>query len=780
MPATIPVRAITSVVVNMPTPTMVNGKPVGWLPTSVTRSASGFFVIAMGPHGSAMTDVTYFRSVPTMLDSFTFIDPFTYGTAVINFPQITVFDDLDGLGFLGTEANPADVDIWWYEAAVGTDFINPLTNQYSLTYGAGTKLWEGFIASREITGDEKDSNLQIQCQGALFQLEHYKQKPFYPRRPYVLERLIYEVCFPYAPDDTSYDGWPHELSKPSLRTRPVFTDFPAGWTKTTPARTADEPNLYTPVIPPNRLWTGYTTRNTGTWEPTLTGYIQDALAVMLTTDDCGVTAGNQWALRCETDRLPVLEIRDRNRTPDFEVWAGTPGITLRVNEDYTQIENSLYGEGTGVDGALWRNAYMTGPWNRTDYEPLAALDTVYPDIDTQNVNYNPDVMVHESKTQYSSGMSLAEGITSAEKRLDRVSTAGLAGELTLRVDPAALSRFKIKAGMTVKVKGIKGSGTTGINFHIAEAVINVAEQSVNLKVDTKYRDLLTLEEARARNIDPLTPSKLLQVNKRSVMIEDIIAPWDYHAGSGYVPQTARYGKNKREGITSSYNFFNGMPATTRFPWESWTQAHPPGLGSYNISADGYTKGPYVRIDADHALSRRRWSFVQVLTASKGTIRRIEFATYDINGNVLEIPFHVSLYFTQVNADYMPHEGTDYSPFRTGAFESITTTGTPNPPGAINSPDESLIIGWGNSEQKAGYSPGLSSEGYSATGKLIDEATWTFDNTDPKNLELDLRAAEVPGGVQRLEALTIWAAIYAEHTDNVFVLGRLYKQEQAGA
>lgn len=766
------VRAVTSTVITMPTPTLVDGVPQNWVPSSAVNSIAGFFVVTMGPQGGAMTDVTYFREVPTLLESYTFLDPFTYGTASIRFPQITAFDNLDGLGFLGTEDNPANVDIWFFAAAAGSDFRNPLTGALDLTYGAGTKLWEGFIVSREMVADERGTGLSVQCQGALFQADYYKQKPFYPRRPFVMERLIYEVLHPdYGPGNQQ-----HWMGKPHLRTKPVYTRWPAGWAKKTPERKPGEPNLYTPVIPPNRLWTGFITRTTGSWESTLTGYIADLLACLYTTDDSGVTAGDQWTLRCEANRQPVLEVRSRTRAPDFEMWISTPGLTIRVNEDYTQIENALYGEGTGVDGVSWRNAYVTGAWNRTVYEPLVAVPAVHPVAadDADSPGYDPNVMVRESKTAYPVGMDLPDAVSSATKRLATAQDAGLAGTMSLRVDPSTMSKWSIKAGMTVKIKGLRGSGATGINFHIAEAVHDIVNGTVECKIDTKYRDLLTLEEARARNIDPLTPSRLLQVNKRSVMVEDVLAPWDYHMGSGYIPRSARYGKDGKAG-TPAYNFFSGMPANQRFPWQDWTTANPPSRDAFKKSADGYTKGPYVRVTAGAAKSKDRWSIVEVITAQKASIRRIEVACYDSAGRVLEIPFHVSFYLAKPTPLMMPSDGTDYSPFRVGAFQSTDESGiaTPN-----DAPPNTFLIGWGSSDQPAGHSPGLASEGYPSTGKLVDEAEWSFDNSSPESNGAWDPIAAAAGKEQPLEAITIYAAFYAEWDEPVFFLGRLYKKEQA--
>ena len=121
---------------------------------------------------------------------------------------------------------------------------------------------------------------------------------------------------------------------------------------------------------------------------------------------------------------------------------------------------------------------------------------------------------------------------------------GWAGDITLKVDPPEMSRWAIKAGMTLNLQGFAGSGEQGVHFHVAQVEANPLEGTVKLTLDTRYRDLLNLEEARVRARDPLTPSKMLQINRRSVMIEDLQAPWDYTAGSGFIP-----GRRPRAGVS---------------------------------------------------------------------------------------------------------------------------------------------------------------------------------------------------------------------------------------
>lgn len=710
-----------------------------WSPDDVIRSVGGSFSIVFSGDGlNTLThDVTYFRGKPSILESYSYGDPFGAASAVITFPQISAYDDLQSpeLSWL---TDYASVDIFWHEAESGSTMFDPLTNQETLQAPDGqvetgrTKIWEGYVASMEISIDEGGSSLQVQCQGALYQLDRYLQKPFFPPRPWPMERLITDVF--------------SHTRKPHLRTKPLKIEWPVGWTKVVPAYTS--PNIYTPVAKPGTKYSGFSSRATGSWDHALTGFCADLLAVMYTDDDSGVISGNQWSIRSDPGRQPVLYVRDRFRDPDFELWLGTQGVTVSVTRDTTQTADIIYGEGTGLDGTIWRNAVVSNDGTRTDYKPLAADPRIYP---FDQKYFDSSAFASEAFINYGSGMQLDQAIESTEKKLKRDREPGMSGSMTLKVDPD-ISRYTIRSGMTVKIKGIAGSGISGVNFHIAEVEVDVQGATVTCKIDTKYRDLLTLEEAQQRTRDPLTPTKMLQVNRRSVLIEDIMAPWDYSAGSGFVPK-----RSKR--------FHANRPNNVTFPWTTWLHKYPPrSHGDW-----------YVKVKAHKAKTKDRWTLgknVPILTSEKGSIRRVEVVCCDIDGNIVEIDYHFSIYYNPVTVSAMPHIGANYSPFQTGAFESTSPTGQPWPAGNFLAPDPSIVIGWGNLDQPAGHSPGLASEGYPATGLLVDDSTWSYDNTNNPNFDKNAKV----GATQPASAITLYGAFYAHHTKAVFFMARMYKQE----
>lgn len=748
----------------------------------VTRGAGGRFQIIFTRTGVAdplnrMTgvphDVTYFRGAPTLLGSYSSGDPFGDAVAVMTFPSITGFDDFDSPEIGAWLGDNSNVDIWWIPGEDPTGVVvppgsadainwkNPLTEQdwiapvqtYTLvgsvyiTPGVhrGVKVWEGYVTSFDLTDDANSAILEVQCQGALYQADRYLMKPFYPASPQTLESLIAAV-FDHA-------------QRPHLRIQPLQIEWPSGWTGVAPAFDPTTSKVYAPNVAPGVKWTGYTSRSTGAWDKALTGFTQDQISVMLTQNNVGVAPGNQWTVMMAhqgdptypAGRTPVLRVRDRFRAADFSYWYGSDTVKCSLTRDTTQMANLVYGDGTDVAGTVWRNAVISADGSRTDYQPLAASADVYPSVN--NPLLNSSKFAAEAYVKYGTGFNQPDAVTSAQQTLQRDIDPGWAGTITLASDPATdMTRWEIQAGMAMRLLGFAGTGETGMPFHVSQVEADPNSGTVQLTVDTRFRDLLNLSQALARTRDPLTPSKLLQLNRASAVIEDVQAPWDYSAGSGYVP-------------LASKTFYDYLPAGQAFPYLDWSSKHPPFM---------YPNW-YIQVNADSVGSQQRWTGpVPILTSEKGTIARSEFYCVDKFGVPVKIPFHVSLYYVNVTVAAMPQSGGVYSPFIAGAFEKIDpATGAPWSPGLLLAPDQSYIIGWGNAAQPAGFSPGIASAGNQPTGLLEDDSTWTFDNTNNP-----LYNKEAPAGQSQLpSAITIYAMFYAQYTEPVYFQGRLFRQPQ---
>lgn len=732
-----------------------------WTATQ-SSEAGGFFRIEMQPFGMRKVayaappgslpevadsgeyrgwrDVTFFRGVPTELQSYSFGDPFSDAVASIRFPQITGHDDLTS-GEVGSWLRDHSlVRISWVTTepwVSGPKIIDPLSQQPTLQEDMATVIWEGFVISFEIEATQGSSSLSVQCQGALYQLDRYIQKPFYPPVPWAMEQIIRQKVF----------NTPTDEHRPHLALDYMTIDWPAGWTKTLTRAEAAKVVPYRQMggTKVGRRITGLSTRQTGSFERSLTGFVQDLLAVMFTPDDAGVTPGNQWTLRKAPSTgnrrpRPVLQVRDRFRTPDYEVWMGTPGVEIRLSRDGTQQVTAIYGEGINTDGTTWRNAIVRTPTNAlayTDWQPLAATKESWP-LNSNHVSG----FVSETYNKYGSGFNQEQAIKTAEKQLIRDSDPGYSGDITLRIDlDLAKPRWLMKAGEVIKIKGLGGL-MEGINFHIAEVNVDVMGGSVTCRIDSKFRDLLTLEEVMARTRDPLTPTKLLQINRRTILLEDNLLPWDYTQGSGYIP-------------FESFKRFRGMNSTeASFPWDSYVRNHPPRNN----------KAAYIFCKGSSTKRSKRWTVRRVRVAEKATIRRIEMAAYDRNGNPLAVPFHVSLYSTQ--KPIFPRDADGPSPFLPNAFQETDENGNPWTAPNMLGPDKSMIIGWGAEDTPVGYWPGSKLTNRPVTGRFVEEGTFTMDLSAPID-------KHKPGNRRATDGFC-WIAVYCEY--DAFFIGRMYRQE----
>jgi hypothetical protein len=743
-----------------------------WTTTAHTANSAGVHLVYAQRPGRERTDVTYFRGVPLILNEYTYSDPYSDATASITFPQITEVDDLDAVWWC---QEFTEIDIYWAPASASKispgdiRALNPDTglpgwwiNVPDPTYNNYSPVWEGHIYSYTPTPE----GAQVQLQGAMFAVDRYVSKPTFPPRPQAAEFLIMNA----------FNSSPTQLK--------TFTKsdihWPAGWTKVydgTINQNETLNNFSVDGVAVGENYSGYATRNTGNWGRMLTGFVSELLGVMYTPDKCGAIEGNQWTVLMGTGRQPYLTVRDRFRAPDFWYYAGTPGIITSLSRDALSTSSIYYGTGTGPDGSKWSNTAISPDGSKTEYQPIAYMGNHYPF--ENNPNRTPGTISGETMITFGSGIGLDQAIIAGEKMLRRDYDPGWVGDIELKVDPTSINKWSIRPGMCVQVRNY--GGLQYLNLHIAQVRCNPDEGTVTLSVDSKFRDLLSLEEVTSKIRDPLTPAKLLQVGRRTGIVEDQLAPWDYTAGSGMVK-------------TEAVEFFLEMPRSIRFPWTEWTRSHPPrDFGQY-----------YLPVNASSDLSANRWNACSFLTSSKGTIRMTQFVCVDEDGEIVPIPFHVSIHnvnmLDDANIDtidsevdngtvesqqwtaYVPNAAEDskvppeeiYSPFANDKMWERTASNGTTLTGTMYPPPEQMIIGWGNYSQPAGYSPGRKSEGGQPTGMLIDESAWPYDNAGG---DLSNERVDPQGRGNSLTKTKLLCAIYAEHDEQVYFIGRMWKQEE---
>lgn len=701
--------------------------PTPWAPSSVDRYVGGQALYTVVVGGK---DVTYFRNVPTQLTSYSSADPFGDSTAQITFPQISIFDDI-GNGDLHWLKDFADVTIYLFQWPGTTDYNTVSSLSLEDQIGYRTPIWEGFISSFEWHQDNTAATLALQCVGACFQVDQYLAKPEYPGRPIPYEKLIKE-CF-------------SRKKHPALRTAPLQIEFYSGWATQAPDY-ANSPSYLTPVgVTPGENITGFFSRSTGAWDKSLTSFIQGLLGVML--DEYG----QQWTIRLDPGRQPVLYVRQMfDLSPTYTVSAGQPGVAVDLTRDLTQFANVFFGQGTDQAGTEWDRQEVSNNGQETEYAPLAYDPEVYPT--THNPRFNSNKMTVEAYNKFDNGFDERQALNAAKTILQRDMDPGLAGTLTLTVDPQTAFMGKMKAGETVKITDLAGTGARGIIFSITQASHDVMNRTVTLTIDTKFRDLLTVEEVLARTRDPLTPLQLLKTNSRQLLVQDTLVPWNYKKGSGFIP--------------NNIDFYKDIKPGEQFPFPNQSTRYSPKKHPHM----------YVKVKAHAKSSLDRWTTFPIRLSEAGAMRQVEVAAYDEDGNVLKIPFHFSIYYLKVDGSSMPQLNNVYSPFLPNAFESTNQFGEEIPsgtPGANQLPQNSLIVGWGNKEQPAGYSPGMKSAGDPCSGLLIDNASWDWTMVG-NNGKFDPNAAG-PSREPSLAAIA-YGIVYAEYSDYVFFRGRMFRVE----
>jgi len=727
---------------------------MGLAAQTVDLQPCGYFRIYARPPGGDRVEITFFRGVPVQVTSLGTADPFGDSSAVLTFPQITIWDR-PGSGDLTWLVPYTDIDIVWQN-------IEPYNYEWT---------WEGFTIDESLSVTGTDSSLTLECKGALFQADNYLAAPYYPQRPVPYEILIRDAL--------------SQAKRPGLRTKNVTIEFPSDWNTTVPP--FNEPAAFWFLKPwgvvTGQKWTGLTSRMTGSWDPVLTGYVQGLLSVMY---DEG---GSQWTLRKDVGRKPVLYLRRPPQKSNEQLLVtelGTPGVEINLSRDFTQSANVIYGQGTDSAGVAFSGMEINNLGDQTYFTPFSAARTVYPT--TSNPSYNPNIARKETLLRFPDGMDELAARQLANAQLMRFADPGYTGSITLRVDPYVLGsqtsfpRLLIQAGRSILVKGIKGD-TSGVLFHITDCQVNVQDGSTTLTIDSKYRDALTVDEVRARTRDALTPLRSLQTGKYSNTVQDLLKPWSYADGSGMVPEG------------SKELFTKLMPDTAAFPWTEWTKKYPPKNPAYSKF--------YIKIPrADLANSNNNWAgdtangifkaALPVKMAQSGTIRLSQIAAYDRDGNLLPVYFHVSVYNNSgVSPRDMPRiptgtvkivkpTGATYAagqnnPFFQGAFENIKPDGSEqDDPGSLFPESAGFVMGWGNYYELAGYSPGLSSRGAPLSGKLEDEQPWSFDTSSMPGFDKYNPA----NNVNNAGAGVMYIMVYcdAQASQDVYFLGRFYRQE----
>ena len=759
------------------------------------QESLGFFRIFAKPPGASRREITLFRGAPVNATSVSFADPFTEQTAQLALPQVTVFD---------TPGVP-NSDLDWLVPDCDIDIVFENTGDYDFDWR-----WEGYIASYSLSLSGASSAVTVDLKGALFALDNYLAMPTFPKRPIPLEILMAQDF-----DQTQH---PCRLGKFQIL-------WPEGWDTVVPE--FKDP-AYLAVLKPwgvatGKVWTGLTSRSTGSWEVMLTGHIQSMLTGMY------ASGGRQWSIRNIGHRRPQLFLRKIPRTDDgriIEIQLGSPGVVFNGTRDFTQRVDVVYGQGSDTSGVSYDNVQVSPDGRTTYYQPFAWSPETYP-RSPSNKLYDKSLTPKELHLRFTDGIDEVAAYKVAQATYERLVDPGITGDITLTTDPryangSICPRLLMKAGSTIRINGLLGVNE-GVLAHITASTVDLKALTTQLTFDTKYRDALTVSEVQARSRDALTPLRMLQVGKYNNLITDSMLPWSYLAGSGMIPK-------------DSVKFFTQiLKSTDVFPYENITTN--PKYSPSNSSARPW----YIKLDKmDPNNANKNWTqtAIPIRMGQAGSIRLTQFAAYDKNGHVMKVKFHVSIYMgvgiVPSNMPAFPHDPAGgkksngdpdpkqpplpyLKPRRPGDNDPTThdrdmavvptkyTTGpvtTDNPDGIQHNPfymqawqdkqnngydwpwgstaqmstgGSEFVVGWGNYYEPAGYAPGLFSGGADRTGILEDTTPWTWDLVSASHID------PTSSHNNSLEAYAgmLFVMIYCDDNvdEPVFFMGRLVRAEQ---
>ena len=583
--------------------------------TTVDNRALGYLAIEVTPPSGEPIEITIVRGIPTQIGDFSISDPFGDNQLSFVLPAVTIYDK-PGNGDISWLRPFSKVEMFWRIApeSIGTD-LEPILRDWR---------WCGYIASWDQSQDDSTSRTTVECIGALQILNNILAVPFVTSNPYPVETVINMLVARAVSVGLLPTGMVTTHKSNDCAT---MGTYPAG-------------SVLAPVgVRPGSKWSGVSTRSVGSLSSKAGEFIKSTLLPMLYTP-----AGRQYTL-VNDHWVPRLKVRaDMSVSDALRIDLATPGVTFGFSQDYSTAPNSLYTTGKDLDGTPYNSLgrstpanYKVPSGNKSALSNRLSFNNAAPFASLPSV-LNADTMLNEGSLTISDGMTLSDALEVSRKKLLQNADPGYSGTLVLSSDPSTASgttypRYCIQPGMSIEVSGIANNA---VLFHIANVSVNTEDGKVTLTIDSKQRDIDTVEEMRARTRDPLDTIRSVNVRNRGENFPpDILLPWQ-PGKSGIVP----YSSGKSTEIFAEVN-----DVGSSFPWTDVTIKYPPR--KYENAYAKITKANYIDNSKNYFLGT-------VLLASYSDIRMLQMAAYDIDGNVLPVEFHASFYSrVDIDENVMP-------------------------------------------------------------------------------------------------------------------------------
>lgn len=542
------------------TPTITNGRPDGWLPSSTTDVLWGRVGIAID--GVSVTKV---RGVKSELNSLMLQEPFGEGPAQITIRGATDWD----IGQVGFEwlAIEKNVDISHYDSA-GT---------YVKT------LWTGIVSSMTYSSD----GWSLDCDGTFAGIAGMlplrpklteKERDWGVAMTYAIRRAgrgasrrktITEVTFGIPTRDRGARS--ETLLEYVTRGLGMSqTDAGGQWTlgrvvgnvRKYEWRLKDTTTIQVTVHSRTRGITHDLRQDLNAVNRLIMaegvnirgGRWRNAKLPNVGKETVPAWPGFSFGLGDTGEYVTIWKLEalsDGHRTGDLDALTGET-FTDEDEEACKEIQKAAGLAITGIVNhatwdATWSNGDVDLNLGGARFDPLAADDRVIPFLYSSNGSataYNPDwdrtLLPLGRFISYGSDISKKRAKKSAEHMIDQETAAGWHGSITIdNVDPVEMSRLDIREGYNIRLKWF-GGVSTGIVLHIAGVNWRKSGPSwaVTLDVDQKARDLLTLAELwrrdREAKQDPVRQA--ISQLRRGAQVRDTPAVWDSEGGFGVLPE----------------------------------------------------------------------------------------------------------------------------------------------------------------------------------------------------------------------------------------------------
>lgn len=612
------------------------------------------------------TDVTYYRDVAAVVEELVFNEPFSDAAARIRFPQISRHETLPAP--FATFHECPNVDVYR---------ITPANAQHIA--------FEGMVASWATSS----RGLEVQCIGALYQADLYNKAP----------------SFITEPRDVSLVFRDEFNSRPSLRTGP-----------------------------PDMGGSGVLTRQRGGNTRLLTGYMQDLLATAQHPDV------GQMVLYKKPGRIPATTVKDRV-TAHYTFRIGQPGIEDDLTRDRLGESNVFYGEGVDpADNCRWRNTKY--PNLRTDDAPIwpgtyicgannmsagdrqvwaaEAQAKGYPvTSDGACSSYNDNLI---ERLQADAGIQV-DGVVGPQTWAATFETGSNGGDLSgayfapLVYDPAVEPNLYNADGSIAGPNPdydptkprLEAYTNYGTGVSKGEAVQSALEEYTRLTSPPNYYGTLTFkaDPENGSRFDLRAGQNILakglqgadvllhvaQATLRPAQLETVCQVDTKARDLLTLSQVRRRDRDAVDPVKRPRTYRNSRQVEDR-------------IQVFDCEAGG-------GVVPLHGIFANLWNVLRIPFGEFGSVVRTEFAV------TTPAKFAVAVFDRPTTHQYL----------RSKMPNPLTEVGGSNPWDTFDE-DQGLIIAWGGPEQAAGYYPGSEADGSALTGRLVDNASWSYDTQYP--------------------------------------------------